>query len=317
MTRIAVLDDYQQAAIRFGPWDRLPDETELDVFHDHLEDHDDLASRLAEHDVVVVMRERTPFPASLLERLPNLRLLVTTGPFNDAIDVGAARRQGVVVSGTGGLLYPTTELTWALILALTKRVPQEDAAIRRGGWQTTVGVGLQGKTLGIIGLGNLGSAVARIAEGFDMDIVAWSQNLTDARAQDVGVRAVTKETLLTTADVVTIHLKLSARTTGIIGAAELGLMKPSACLVNTSRGPIVDEDALVEALRNGTIAGAALDVFDVEPLPADHPLRTLGGTVLTPHIGYVTAEQYELFFEEIVEDIEAFIAGEPIRVVTD
>ena len=316
MTRIAVLDDYQHVAAQFADWSRVPEPVEVVEFHDHVADDDALVRRLEPFDVVIAMRERTPFPRGLLERLPNLRLLVTTGARNPSIDVAAARELGVTVCGTRAHLPGTAELTWALVLAVARNLPQEDASVRAGGWQQTVGTDLAGGTLGVLGLGRLGERVARIGRAFEMDVVAWSQNLGDERAAEVGVRRVGKDELLATADVVTVHLQLSDRTRGLIGAAELAWMKPTAILVNTSRGPIVDEPALVAALREGTIRGAGLDVFDTEPLPRHHPLRELRRAVLTPHLGYVTERTYEVFYGDAVEDVAAFLAGEPVRVVT-
>ena len=249
------------------------------------------------------------------ERLPNLRLLVTTGMANASIDVAAARRQGIVVAGTGGLSAPTAELTWGLILAVTRHVCAEDRRVRAGGWQRTIGPELSGRTLGVLGLGRLGRRVAAVAQAFEMDVIAWSQNLRSEDAAELGVEAVSKEDLFRRADVLTIHTRLSDRTRGLVTAAELALMKPSAYLVNTSRGPIVDEAALLAALNDGTIAGAALDVYDVEPLPAGHPLRSAPNTVLTPHLGYVSEGSYEVYFREAVEDIAAFLDGEPVRVL--
>ncbi len=315
MTRVAILDDYQGVALRMADWGRLPAGTDVVVFPDHLADPGAVAARLAEFDIVMAMRERTPFPRALLERLPRLRLLVTSGMRNAAIDLAAAAERGILVCGTGGLPYPTAELTWALILSLFRRVPAEDRATRAGHWQQSVGLGLNGKTLGVLGLGNLGSRVARIGRAFEMDVIAWSQNLTAQRAAEVGATLVGRDELLGRADLVTIHLVLSERTRGLIGARELALMKPSAYLVNTSRGPIVDEAALVGALRDGTIAGAGLDVFDEEPLPPDHPLRRLPNTVITPHLGYVTEETYRIFFGQALEDVEAFLRGAPVRVL--
>jgi phosphoglycerate dehydrogenase-like enzyme len=316
MTRVAILDDYQGVARRMADWGRLPAGTEVVVFPDHLADPGAVAARLAEFDIVMAMRERTPFPRALLERLPRLRLLVTSGMRNAAIDLAAAAERGILVCGTGGLPYPTAELTWALVLSLFRRVPAEDRATRAGHWQQTVGLGLNGKTLGVLGLGTLGSRVARVGRAFEMDVIAWSQNLTAQRAAEVGATLVGRDELLGRADLVTIHLVLGDRTRGLIGARELGLMKPSAYLVNTSRGPIVDEGALVRALRDGTIAGAGLDVFDEEPLPLDHPLRRLPNTVITPHLGYVTEETYRIFFGQALEDVEAFLRGAPVRVLT-
>jgi phosphoglycerate dehydrogenase-like enzyme len=312
VARIAVLDDYQRVAHRFADWSRL-DGHEVTFFHEPL---DDPARVLEPFDVVCAMRERTPFPAELLERLPNLRLLVTTGMRNASIDLEAAARQGVTVCGTEGSWQATTELAFGLMLALARNIPLEDAAIRAGGWQTTVGVSLDGKTLGVVGLGRLGSAAARIGAAFGMRLIAWSENLAPERAAECGAELVSKDELFANADFVTIHLVLSRRTRGLIGAHELGLMKPTAFLVNTSRGPIVDEAALLEALEAGTIAGAGLDVFDREPLPVDHPLRSAPNTVLTPHLGYVTEDTYRLFYEQTVENIEAFFAGQSVRVIS-
>jgi phosphoglycerate dehydrogenase-like enzyme len=310
---VAVLDDYQGVARAFGPWDAL--DADVTAFHDHLDGVEPLAERLAPFDVVVAMRERTPFGADLLARLPRLRLLVTTGMANPSIDVAAARERGVVVCGTGSLPSPTAELTWALILALLRHVPAEDARMRAGGWQATVGTELAGRTLGVIGLGRLGRRVARVARAFEMDVLAWSQNLRPEDARAHGAEPVGRDELLARADVVTIHLRLSGRTRGLIGAPELARMKPSAVLVNTSRGPIVDETALVAALRDGVIAGAGLDVFATEPLPPGHPLRSAPNTVLTPHLGYVTRGTYARFFADAVEDIAAFQRGAPVRVL--
>ena len=316
MPRVAVLDDYQNVARDMADWESLPDDVTVDVFNDHLSDEDEVAERLGPYDIIVAMRERTPFQRTLIRRLPNLKLLVTTGMRNASIDVSAASDHGVTVCGTDGLPYPTAELTWALVLALARKVPTEDSATRAGGWQVTMGEGLQGKTLGVIGLGRLGSQVATVGCAFGMDVIAWSQNLTADRAAEFGARLVSKDELLSSADVVTIHLVLSDRTRGLIGKRELSLMKRSSYLVNTSRGPIVDESALVEALRSERIAGAGLDVFDIEPLPKDHPLRTLPNTVLTPHMGYVTIETYRVFYGDAVENIRAFLEGSPVRVVT-
>ena len=315
MHRIAVLDDYQSVAARFADWSRLPEPVDVVAFADHLDDEDALVERLTDFDVVVAMRERTPFPRAVLTRLPNLRLLVTTGIRNASIDVAAATEHGITVCGTASHASGPVELTWALILATARHLPREDGSVRAGGWQETVGTDLDGATLGVLGLGRLGSKVAQIGRAFGMDVVAWSQNLTDERAAEVGVRRTCKDELLATADVVTVHLVLSERTRGLIGATELELMKPTALLVNTSRGPIVDEAALLAALRDGTIAGAGLDVFDREPLPRDHPLRSAPRTVLTPHLGYVTEKTYEVFYREAVEDVAAWMAGAPVRVL--
>jgi phosphoglycerate dehydrogenase-like enzyme len=314
--RIAVLDDYQSVAADYCDWSQLPEPAEVVEFSDHVGDPDALVARLRSFDVVIAMRERTRFSREVLERLPDLRLLVTTGRRNKSIDVEAATELGITVSGTGILPNGTAELTWGLILAVARHIPQEDASVRAGGWQETVGTDLAGARLGIVGLGGQGSQVARIGLAFGMDVVAWSENLTDERAAEVGVRRVDKDELFGTSDVVTVHTLLSKRTRGLIGADDLGRMKPTAILVNTSRGPIVDQQALLDALQGGRIAGAGLDVFDEEPLPKDHPLRTAPRTVLTPHLGYVTRDTYEIFYREAVEDVVAWIAGSPLRVLT-
>jgi phosphoglycerate dehydrogenase-like enzyme len=313
--KVAVLDDYQDVARHYGPWEELGDAVEVTVFTDHVADEESLVDRIAGFPVVVAMRERTAFPRRVLQRLSDLRLLVTTGMGNAAIDLAAAKDHGLVVTGTGGLGPPTAELTWALILGLARDLVGEDRSIRTGGWQRSVGADLDGATLGVVGLGRLGSRVASIGLAFGMDVIAWSQNLQSATAQASGVRAVSKEELFRTADVVTVHLQLSERTRGLITKDDLALLKPTATIVNTSRGPIIDEGALLEALSLGKLAGAGLDVFDVEPLPDEHPLRSAPRTLLTPHIGYVTDGTYQLFYREIVEDIAAFLAGHPVRVL--
>ena len=305
--RVLVLDDYQDAARRLAPWADLAGvvDVDLDVRTNHL-DADELRVALAPADVVVAMRERTPLPREMLAQAPNLKLVVTTGMANAAIDIDACHQRGIEVRGTSGLRTSTAELTWALILALSRHVCAEDRAVRRGGWQHTLGFELSGARLGVIGLGHLGEAVARVGIAFGMDVVAWSQHLTSERAQAVGVTAVSKAELLSTSDIVTVHLKLSDRTRAIVGSAELAAMKPTAYLINTSRGPLIDEAALVRALHDGTIGGAGLDVFDVEPLPLDHPLRSVPNTVLTPHIGYVTEATYVVWWRQVVEDIQVW-----------
>jgi phosphoglycerate dehydrogenase-like enzyme len=315
MTRIAVLDDYQGVAGRMADWASLPG-AEVVFFADHLTGDDAVAARLADFDVVVAMRERTPLRRSLLVRLPRLRLLVTTGMRNAAIDVAAASELGITVCGTAGSGTSTPELTWALTLAAVRHVPAEDASIRAGGWQRTVGTDLAGATLGVLGLGRIGSRVAAVGRAFGMDVIAWSQNLTATAAEAAGATRVEREELFRRSDVLTIHLVLSDRTRGLVGAAELAAMKPTAYLVNTSRGPIVDEAALAAHLRAGRIAGAALDVYGEEPLPRDDPVRSLPNTVLTPHLGYVTEATYRTFFREAVEDIAAWLGGSPVRVLT-
>lgn len=315
MVRVAVLDDYQDVARKMTDWSVLPVNVEVAVFRDHLTDQAAVARRLKDFDIVMAMRERTPFSRTLLEQLPRLRLLTTTGMRNAAIDMQAAADCNVLVCGTGGILYPTAELTWGLILSLLRHIPDEDQATRAGRWQVSMGLGLHGKTLGLMGLGRLGSEVARVGNAFQMDVIAWSQNLTAERAAERGATLVSKDELLARADILSIHLVLSGRSRGLIGHQELNRMKPAAYLINTSRGPIVDEAALIAALRDGTIAGAGLDVFDEEPLPLDHPLRRTANTVITPHIGYVTEETYKVFFTETVENIQAFLKGAPVRVL--
>lgn len=315
MTRVAVLDDWQNVARTYGDWSVLPKDVEVVVFNDHLPDLEPLVARLADFEIVCIMRERTPFTRALFERLSRLKLLVTTGPRNASIDLAAAKERGVTVCGTAALGHPTAELAWGLILGLARHVPKEDRAMREGRWQSTVGVDLKGKRLGVVGLGRLGSRVAAVGRAFEMDVVGWSQNLTEARAAEVGVRPVAKDELLRTSDFVSLHLVLSPRSRGTVGAAELASMKPSAFLINTSRGPLVDEAALVAALRARKIAGAGLDVYDVEPLPADHPLRRLDNVLLTPHLGYVTEDTYRMFYAETVEGVAAFLRGAPVRVI--
>lgn len=316
MTRIAILDDYFDGALAATDWSVL-DDAEIDVFNEHLgHDHDKVAAALAPYDVLIAMRERTPFPAELLEKLPNLKLLVTTGMRNLAIDMDAGRARGIDICGTDMLPYPAFEHAWALILAVTKKIPLEDRTMKSGGWQKGTGIGLNGKTLGILGLGKLGAQVARVGKAFEMDVIAWSQNLTDERCAEVGgVTRVDKDELFARADVITVQMVLSDRTRGLVGAREFGLMKPSAYLINTSRGPIVDEAALLDALQNNRIAGAGIDVFDVEPLPADHPFRKLENAVLTGHTGYVIAELYQKVYGQAVENIQAWMAGTPTRLL--
>jgi phosphoglycerate dehydrogenase-like enzyme len=317
--RVAVLDDYQGVALGMTNWASLGDAVDVMAFRDHVDDPDELVRRLEPFDIIAAMRERTPFPRSLLERLPNLRLLVTSGPKNDAIDIDAARELGVVVSGTVGRngIPGTVELTWALILAAARSLHREDALVRAGGWQGGLGTVLHGKTLGIVGLGNIGPRMIPVAQAFGMNVTGWSRNLSTERAAELGVQALSREEFFSTADVITVHLKLSSRSVGYVGGEELSLMKPTAVLVNTSRGPLIDEAALIEALGNGTIAAAGLDVYNIEPLPAGHPFRTLENLVLSPHMGYVTQETYADYFGGYLEDIEAFLQGNPIRVLTD
>jgi phosphoglycerate dehydrogenase-like enzyme len=315
--RIAVLDDYQVVAAGMADWQSLGPDVRVTFFHDHVSDEDQLAQRLEIFDAIVPMRERTALRGTLIKRLPNLRLIVTFGPFNAAIDVQAANESGVIVCGTTAWQGKagTKELTWGLILALVRGLPREDAAMRYGAWQVGLGDLLAGKTLGLVGLGNLGALMAPIARAFDMEVVAWSRNLSDDRAQQVGVKRLDRVEFFSTSDVISVHLKLSDRSYGYVGRDELALMKASAYLVNTSRGPVVDEQALIDALRSKRIAGAALDVFDSEPLPSDHPFRSLPNTVLSPHIGYATTDSYRVNFALVVEDLRAFLEGSPIRVI--
>jgi phosphoglycerate dehydrogenase-like enzyme len=315
VARVALLDDYQGVALSMADWKSLPPGTEVVVFKDHLAEEDAVAKRLADFDIVMALRERTPFPRTLLERLPKLKLLITAGMRNASIDMKAAAERGVVVCGTAGLPYPTAELAWGLILSLMRHIPAEDRATREGKWQTSLGLGLNGKTLGVLGLGTLGSRAAKVGLAFEMEVLAWSQNLTTERAKETGATLVPKDELLARSDIVSIHLVLGERTRGLIGARELGLMKRSAYLINTSRGPIVDEAALIRALGDGTIAGAGLDVFDEEPLPLHHPFRRLPNIVITPHLGYVTSETYRIFYGHAAEDIKAYLDGKPVRVL--
>lgn len=315
MKRIAILDDYQNAALAMADWESLRPAVEVQAFHDTLATEDSVAERLREFEIVVAMRERTTFRRSLLERLPKLELLVTTGMRNASIDVKAAAERGIMVCGTNSLPHPTMELTWALILALARSVPREDAGMHNGKWQTTLGIGLHGKVLGILGLGKLGSQVAAVGKAFQMEVIAWSENLTAEHANSLGVRRVDKAELFRRADFLTIHTILSKRTRGLVTSDDLGAMKPTSYLINTSRGPIVDERALISILEEGKIAGAGLDVYDQEPLPADHALRRLKNVVLTPHLGYVTIENYRVYYGDAVEDVRAFLSGNPVRVV--
>jgi phosphoglycerate dehydrogenase-like enzyme len=326
--RVAILDDYQQVSLASADWSAVRSLGQIDVFAQHIERTEALVSALEPYDVVVAMRERTTFDAERLGQLPRLKLLVTTGMGNAAIDLAACAARGVTVCGTGGIGSATVELTWGLILALLRHIPEEDrqlklagraggAALGAGGsWQQTVGTGLEGKRLGVVGFGRLGRQVGRIGQAFGMQVVAWSQHLDAAVAAEEQVEAVSKEALFSSSDVVTVHYKLSSRSSGVVGAAELALMKPSAYLVNTSRGPLVDSAALVAALRSGAIAGAALDVYDIEPLPLSDPLRSVPNVVLTPHLGYVTEETYRVFYGDAAEDIVAFANGAPVRVLS-
>ena len=313
VTKLAILDDYQRVALEMADWSGLAGDVDITVFDNNLASLDAVAARLAPFTILAAMRERTPFPRALLEKLPNLKLLVTTGMRNGAIDMRAAAEHGVTVCGTGGQTASTVEMIWALIQAVVRNLPQEDRATRAGNWQTSVGKTLAGRTLGLVGLGRLGARTAAIANLFEMRVIAWSENLTAARAKECNAELVSKAELFQKSDIVSIHLVLSKRSRGLIGADDLARMKPDAYLVNTARGPIVDEVALLDALRSGRIAGAALDVYDQEPLPKDHPLLRLDNTIISPHMAYVTGETLRQFHAETVEDIAAWLNGQPIR----
>lgn len=313
--RVAFLDDYQKVATSLADWGGLSGKVEIKIFQDHIDDEGAVSQRIKDFEIICIMRERTPFMRSLIERLPNLKLLVTSGMRNRSIDLAAAKERGVTVCGTPAVGVATAELTWGLIIGLLRHIPEEDRATRLGAWQRTLGVGLLEKTLGIAGLGKLGSRVARVGLAFGMEVIAWSQNLTEERCKEVGVSLVTKKELLTRSDVLSIHLVLSDRTRGLFGTPELALMKPTAILVNTSRGPIVGEAALVDVLERKAIAGAGLDVFVTEPLPLDHPFRRLENTVITPHLGYVEEENYQAYFNGYVDAVRGYLEGKPINVI--
>lgn len=313
-----ILDDYQNVALSLAGWQALAPQVECRALTEHISDEDHLVAQLQDAEIVVIMRERTPFSAALFARLPKLRLLVTSGMRNASVDLAAARENGVTVCGTGSGSTAPVELTWALILGLARHLVTENNALRHNGpWQSTVGTGLSGKRLGLLGLGKIGQKVALIAQAFGMEVSAWSQNLTAERAAEHGVElAASKEALLKTSDVVSVHLVLSERTRGLLGAPELALMKPDALLINTSRAAIVDQPALLHALQTGQIAGAGLDVFETEPLPPGDPFRVLPNVLATPHLGYVSDGNYQSYFREAVEDIQAFLAGNPVRTLS-
>jgi phosphoglycerate dehydrogenase-like enzyme len=311
--RIAILDDYQNVALKMADWSVLATRTDIAVFNDHIADPEALVERLAPFDILCVMRERTPLPRQVLERLPRLKLIASTGPRNASIDNSAAKEFGINVTATGYKSTPTIELTWALILASVRFIVRENEAVRDGLWQTSIGEELSGRTLEVLGLGNIGGQVARIGLAFGMNVIAWSQNMTPDIAEAAGAKLVSKDELFRQADILTIHLILSARTKGLVGAAELALMKPTARLINTSRGPIVDESSLIKALRSHAIAGAAVDVFDQEPLPSQHPFRSMDNVLATPHIGYVADNLYRTFYGDAVKSITTWLdeqAGE-------
>lgn len=314
--RLAIINDYQKLALETADWGRLPDSIEIDVFHDQLTEGQEAAVRLQPYDIIVTAREETTFDRALVDSLPNLKLLVFHGARNAALDLNALCTRGVAVCGTGyGYTNGTVELAWALILGLVKRLPQEDAAIRAGRWGAGLPFGLTGKKLGVLGLGTLGSGVARVGRALDMDVIAWSQNLTEERCREVGVVKVDKETLLRESDILSVHVILSERTRGLITATDLALMKPSSYLINTSRGPIIDESALITALEGERIAGAGLDVFDIEPLPDGHPFRRLPNVLVTSHIGGRTYENFAARYADCLEDVLAWLDGTPIRVL--
>jgi phosphoglycerate dehydrogenase-like enzyme len=314
--KIAVLDDYQNVARDMADWSGLEANHEVTFFHDIYEGLDGFAKRLESFDILCIMRERSPIRRDLIERLPNAKLFVTAGMRNAAIDLDACKERGIPVVGTANSAQATPELAWGMMLSLARNITTENARMREGSWITTLGTDLQGKTLGIVGLGRLGTKMAQVAKAFDMNVIAWSHNLTDEKAAEAGAVRVTKAALFAEADFITIHYKLGERSRGLVGAEELALMKPTAYLVNTSRGPIVDTTALIAALTEGRIAGAGIDVYDAEPLAPDHPIRNCPRTLLTPHLGYVTDGCYRNFYEQIVEDIEAWLAGSPIRVLS-
>jgi phosphoglycerate dehydrogenase-like enzyme len=315
--RCAILDDYQNVVLQVADWSPIAKDVDITVFNAPLGGQDKVIGALADFDIVVGMRERTPFPRAVIEALPKLKLLITTGARNASFDLAAAKERNVVVCGTPSIGNPTAGIAIGLMLEITRRIGFENARMKSGEpWQTTIGLDLEGQTLGVIGLGKLGTRVARIAKAFGMKVLAWSQNLTPEKCQEAGVEYASKEDLLRQADFISIHVILSQRSRGLIGAGDLALMKPTAYLINTSRGPIVDEGALLAALKEKRIAGAGLDVFDVEPLPLDHPLRRLDNVVLTPHLGYVSVQNYRAYFAGVVEDIRGFLDGKPVRAMS-
>ncbi|MDF1734389.1 MAG: D-2-hydroxyacid dehydrogenase family protein [Minwuia sp.] len=316
--KIAILDDYQNVARSYADWSRLPPQAELVVVNENIPDPDVLAARLGDVEILCVMRERTPITAALMQRLPGLKLIVTTGMWNAAIDMEAANARSITVCGTEGPGHPTAELTFTLLLMLARRMPQQMAALSGGGWQPQqIGHSLSGTTLGLIGLGKLGARVAGYAQAFGMNVLAWSTNLTESRAAEVGVKRVSFEELLSGSDHVSVHVRLSERTEGLLDAAAISRMKPGATLINTSRGPIIDVPAMIAALESGALSGAGIDVFAHEPLPADDPIRKAPNVILTPHVGYVSDDTWQMFHEKMLENILAFIDGAPVRVISD
>lgn len=315
MPKIAILDDYANCSLDMADWSSIPGGYEPVVFTDNLVDHDALVARLKGFDVVCAMRERTPFPTAVASRLDDLKLFITSGMRNKAVDLETLKSKGVVCCGTDSPGFTTVEHTWALIFSVARHIPHDDRIMKDGGWQTRMPFDLRGKTLGLMGLGRLGGMVATIAAAFGMKVIAWSENLTDARCAEVGAERVSKDALFERADVLSIHMLLSDRSRGLVGARELGLMKPTSILINTSRGPIVEEAALIDALRSGQIRGAGVDVYDHEPLPENSPLRGLDSLVMTPHTGYVSEDTYRLFYGQMVENIKAWHAGKPVREI--
>ena len=314
--RCAILDDYQNVALKSADWSKVATELDCKIFNEHLGSQENVIKALQGFEIICAMRERTAFPRAVIEKLPDLKLLITTGMRNASIDVAAAREHGVVVSGTPATGNPTSGIAIGLMLELTRRIGYENARLKAGApWQSTIGLDLEGLTLGVIGLGKLGARTSRIAQAFGMKVMAWSQNLTPEKCKAVGVEYAQKDELFRQSDLITIHVVLSQRTRGLVGAKELALMKPTAYIVNTSRGPIIEEGALLAALREKRIAGAGLDVFDIEPLPVDHPLRKMDNVVLTPHLGYVSLQNYRAYFSGVVDDIRAFLDGAPVRVL--
>jgi phosphoglycerate dehydrogenase-like enzyme len=315
--RCAILDDYQNVALELADWGKVKDRIEIKVFNEHLGGPEKVIAALQGFQIIVAMRERTGFPKNVIDALPDLKLLITTGMRNASIDTEAAKTRGITVCGTGTFGNPTSGVAIGLMLELTRRIGFENARLHAGApWQTTIGLDLEGMTLGIVGLGKLGARTATIAKAFGMKILAWSQNLTAEKCREAGVDYATQDELFRRSDFITIHVVLSGRTRGLIGAAELALMKPSAFLINTSRGPIIDEAALVSALRQRKIAGAGLDVFAVEPLPLDHPYRKMDNVVITPHLGYVSEQNYRRYFADAADDIYGFLDGKPLRVLS-
>jgi len=314
--QLAILDDYQKVALEYGDWSTVLEKVDIKIFSEHLHDEDEIVKRLENFSIICIMRERTPFSRSLIEKLPNLELIVSSGMRNRGIDLKAAKENEVIVCGTKSFGKPTAELAWGLILGLARKIPSEDNNIRNGAWQQTVGEGLVGKTLGIAGLGNLGGRMAEIGKAFGMNIIAWSQNLTQERCDELGVALVSKVDLMKKSDFLTIHLLLSDRTHGVFQREDLELMKPSSYIINTARGPIIDEKSLKDVLEEGLIAGAGLDVYTVEPLPQDHPFRRMDNTIVTPHLGYVEKENYKSYYNGYIEAVSAFLSGKPTNYIS-